>query len=91
MVDQSKLTYIFVVMEECELDLNKMLNECEVDLDQEHVVIILYNLICAVNYIHSTNVMHRDIKAANILIDANCNVKICDFGLSRIMKPKTES
>jgi mitogen-activated protein kinase 1/3 len=27
--------------------------------------------------------MHRDIKCANILISQNCEVKICDFGLSR--------
>jgi mitogen-activated protein kinase 1/3 len=77
-------------MEESELDLDKMLSGCNIDLDEDHVVTILYNLLCAVNYIHSTNVMHRDIKAANILIDGDCNIKICDFGLSRVMKPKTD-
>lgn len=29
--------------------------------------------------------MHRDIKPANILIDSNCQIKICDFGLSRTL------
>jgi len=32
---------------------------------------------------HSANVIHRDIKPANILVDSQCQVKICDFGLSR--------
>ena len=44
---------------------------------------ILYNLLCGIKFLHSANIMHRDIKPANILIDSNCRVKLCDFGLSR--------
>jgi mitogen-activated protein kinase 1/3 len=32
---------------------------------------------------HSAKVIHRDIKPANILINEDCSIKICDFGLSR--------
>jgi len=32
---------------------------------------------------HSANVLHRDLKPANILINEDCTVKICDFGLAR--------
>ncbi len=35
---------------------------------------------------HSKNILHRDIKLDNILLDDNFNSKICDFGVSRIMK-----
>jgi p38 MAP kinase len=34
-------------------------------------------------YIHSAGVIHRDLKPSNILIDENCDLKICDFGLAR--------
>ena len=35
-------------------------------------------------YIHSANVFHRDLKPSNILINKNCDLKICDFGLARV-------
>lgn len=39
--------------------------------------------MCAVKYLHSANVLHRDLKPANILVNEDCSVKICDFGLAR--------
>ena len=61
-------------------------------LTEDHVLIIMYNLLCVLNQIHQCNVMHRDIKSANILVDEQCNIKICDFGLARCMvqKPSNE-
>ena len=44
---------------------------------------VVYNTLCALAFLHEANVMHRDLKPANILINSDCNVKLCDFGLSR--------
>ena len=40
-------------------------------------------MLCALKYLHSTSVLHRDLKPSNILLNANCDLKLCDFGLSR--------
>lgn len=39
--------------------------------------------MCAVRYIHSAKILHRDLKPANILVNEDCSIKICDFGLAR--------
>lgn len=34
-------------------------------------------------YLHSANIIHRDLKPSNILANEKCEVRMCDFGLSR--------
>ena len=75
---------LFLVMEHMENDIKKLLNySSDIDLSEEHILMIIYNTLCAIKFLHSANVIHRDLKPANILIDSDCNVKICDFGLAR--------
>ena len=74
-------------------DLNKMLGEISlINFSEDHIKIIMYDLLCCLNFVNSVNLMHRDIKPNNILIDDNCIVTLCDFGLARTIpkhdKPK---
>lgn len=72
-------------MEYVENDLAKLLRDTSVELSEDHVTTITYNLLCALNFLHTAGVMHRDIKPGNILIDDMCQVKLCDFGFARCM------
>ena len=65
-------------------DLSKILtNSNPQNFNEEHIKYLLYNMLCSINYFHSANIIHRDIKPANILVDSDCQVKLCDFGLAR--------
>ncbi|KAK8942181.1 Mitogen-activated protein kinase 10 [Platanthera guangdongensis] len=74
---------IYVVFELMESDLHQVIKAND-DLTKEHYQFFLYQLLCALNYIHIANVYQRDLKPKNILANANCKLKICDFGLARV-------
>ena len=40
-------------------------------------------MLCAIKYLHESKVIHRDLKPANVLINEDCSVKLCDYGLAR--------
>ena len=44
---------------------------------------MLWQILRALDYLHQNGIVHRDLKPANLLIDEQCTVKICDFGLAR--------
>lgn len=43
-------------------------------------------MIAGIDYLHKLQVVHRDLKPENLMLDANFNVKIGDFGLSNMYK-----
>ena len=80
--DPKSFSTIYVVMEYAESDLKKILKS-SINLEILHIQTIIYNLLCAIKYLHESNVIHRDLKPANILINEDCSVKLCDYGLAR--------
>jgi len=51
---------------------------------------IAFQLVSALTYCHSHHVVHRDLKLENILIDFHGRVKICDFGLAKVLRNREE-
>ena len=73
---------LYIIMEHAQSDMKKLIKS-PVFLEADHIQLITYNVLCGMQYIHSANVLHRDLKPANILLNEDCEVKICDFGLAR--------
>ena len=55
-------------------------------LSEKTAKILFKQIMDGIKYIHSQNIVHRDIKLENILIDLNNNIKICDFGVGKMIK-----
>ncbi|XP_043923321.1 mitogen-activated protein kinase 15 [Protopterus annectens] len=73
---------IYLVFEYMETDLHAVIKKGNL-LKDIHMRYIIYQLLKATKFVHSGNVIHRDQKPSNILLDSDCFVKLCDFGLAR--------
>jgi len=80
--EQDKFDEIYLVLEICDSDFKKLFRT-PVFLTELHVITLLYNTMLGLKYLHSAGIYHRDLKPANCLVNQDCSVKICDFGLSR--------
>merc|ERR1719189_997498 len=81
----TKMNYheIYVVSELMETDLGSTLKSSQ-DLSDDHVQFFLYQILRGMKYVHSAQVIHRDLKPRSLLVNSSCDLKICDFGLARM-------
>ncbi|KAI4881171.1 hypothetical protein NFI96_012856 [Prochilodus magdalenae] len=77
---------IYVVTELMQSDLHKIIVSPQ-PLSSDHVKVFLYQILRGLKYLHSAGILHRDIKPGNLLVNSNCVLKICDFGLARVEEP----
>ncbi|PKA66932.1 Mitogen-activated protein kinase 5 [Apostasia shenzhenica] len=73
---------VYIATELMDTDLHQIIRSNQ-ELSEEHSQYFLYQILRGLKYIHSANVIHRDLKPSNLLLNANCDLKICDFGLAR--------
>ncbi|KAJ6602158.1 kinase-like domain-containing protein [Mycena sp. CBHHK59/15] len=77
---------VYLYEELMEADLHAIIRSGQ-PLTDAHFQSFLYQTLCGLKYIHSANVLHRDLKPGNLLVNADCELKICDFGLARGYTP----
>jgi len=73
---------IYMVSELMSSDLMQVIHSTS-PLSEEHIKYILFQILDGIRYLHASKIVHRDLKPSNILINEDCEIKICDFGLSR--------
>lgn len=60
-----------------------LLHKKKVQLSENDKRKIVQQVLSSIAYLHEHDVVHRDIKSHNFLVDENLNIKLCDFGLAR--------
>ncbi|KAL0084033.1 hypothetical protein F4703DRAFT_1737643 [Phycomyces blakesleeanus] len=76
-----EFTEVYLIQELMETDLHRVIRTQ--DLSDDHCQYFTYQTLRALKAMHSANVLHRDLKPSNLLLNANCDLKICDLGLAR--------
>ena len=78
--------HVDLVFEYMEHDISALV-ESKILFTQGEIKNIMKQILTGIAYLHSNNIIHRDIKRANILLNNNGVVKLGDFGLARIICP----
>jgi len=76
----------YLVFEYMEHDLS-VLSTFHINYSLSEIKCILHQILNGIGYLHKNNIIHRDIKSANILLNNKGEIKIGDFGLARIINP----
>ncbi|RKP37185.1 MAP kinase [Dimargaris cristalligena] len=73
---------VYMIQELMEADLHQIIRSGQ-PLTDAHFQYFIFQICRGLKYIHSANVLHRDMKPGNLLVNADCELRICDFGLAR--------
>lgn len=82
--DNNNQKYIYVIMEQAKgIELKRYIEKNTLSLDE--IVLIINQILEALDCMHKNNIIHRDLKPQNIFIDENKTIKVLDYGLSKII------
>ncbi|RCH89031.1 Mitogen-activated protein kinase, partial [Rhizopus stolonifer] len=81
-VDPHTFNEVYLIQSCCDTTMADIIHS-KLILEPVHYQWFMYQLFSGLKYIHSANVLHRDLKPANILVNENCDLRICDFGMAR--------
>lgn len=75
--------HIYFVTELMQINLRDLIVSNDEPFTHDHVKFYLYQIFLALTYLHLNNIVHRDIKPDNILVNTNNDIRVVDFGWAR--------
>ena len=77
----------WLVMEYCLGSASDIVEVHKKPLQENEIAAICDDTLCGLEYLHSKHLIHRDVKAGNILLTENGTVKLADFGAASMISP----
>lgn len=82
-----RFDHIYLVLGYMPADLHKVIHSSN-KLTNKHICYMVYQILCALRFMHSAGIVHRDLKPSNVLVNRTCHIRVCDFGLARDLEDK---
>lgn len=76
------LNEVYFILKACDADLCQIIRSDQA-LTESHIRFFMVQLLRGVHAMHNAHIIHRDLKPGNLLVNTDCRLFICDFGMSR--------
>jgi serine/threonine protein kinase len=80
---------VYMVSDLMDTNLYAVIRSTNQKMSDVHYRFFVYQILRGLKFLHSAGVVHRDLKPANLLVNINCDLQICDFGLARPIEHDT--
>jgi CTD kinase subunit alpha len=90
-VTQQLLGLVYMVLEYVHHDLVGVFQQTQFDLRPQHLKALSQQMLSGLAYLHFKGIIHRDLKASNILVNSEGKLKIADFGLARFYNKRRQA
>jgi len=78
---------LYIIQELMSTDLDRLIRSRDRKIEDIHQRVFMAGILRGVAFLHSADIIHRDVKPANVLVNRQFEVKLCDFNLSRGVAP----
>jgi Protein kinase domain len=80
---------VYIISPLMDSDLQQIIGSSQ-ELSDDHCQYFIYQVLRGLKAIHSAHVLHRDLKPSNLILNGDCQLKICDLGLARVANPSDD-
>ena len=79
---------LFLIFEFCDNNLYQLMKSSDKPMREDHIRLIMYQVLTGIAYLHKNGYFHRDMKPENLLCNGLEHVKIADFGLAKEIRSR---